>query len=1563
MKVKYSKKRRGVLLLIILGLLAMFALVAIAFVTVTNHAEEGAKAMQRMGEYPEDPQADLHQAIMVVLRGSGNPGSPLYFHSLLEDMYGYNPAGVNVFNPGTMGSPTLHTSRQLFTFDCPGAAISNKYHCVGCVLTMMNGTHSGQSTLIVGADKGSNRLLAVSFPGDRFFNGTNNVPAAGDMYIINGAPFSGQGFGYNPASGDLDRMSGAAQVALLPNLDAATRLGFGQPSANEPYDAPDYQNLHMGVPGGLKPSYHSPALVNYWMTRLGIADWRTLPDGIMLRPSPNQHPDFSGSNPYFHPVNGPWDVDTDGDGIADSIWVDPGLPVRQGADGRPYKVLVAVQCLDLDGRLNVNAHGLWSQCWGDTDTNGRIDYYDAAKTSEIFIPGSDYKFADGSTQAPFWLPRGLGYGPPEINLAPLFATLADPFSVNFAGLTMYQGILGGGSGWDGRYGVVGGAQPGNGGADDYLSWNRNFACRGNYWATVGGSGQLSDSQGSPLAPFGYGAIGLDPGGRPMYTGMGYNPANRSLPSSFDDPYEINLSQNTTRGVIGSTPVDNPFSVTELERVLRPFDRDSSNLPSRLYDLTYDGGLGRSVFIDRRHCVTTESWDVPSPGVSMPKVLRGALGRSTRHATDLLAAWGVSVDQYHLLFPPELLANLRMDVNRPFGNGIDNNGNFIVDEPGEQSADQITMYTRPGSTASAPLDHDNDGSPGVAKPYGARQLYARHLYVLMTALIDPGFQHSSWDPASLAEERARWIAQWAINAVDFRDRDSSMTPFEYDVNPLNGWDVDNDYTTNDHAERRLVWGCERPELLLTETLAFHDRRTLDLASPSKEADPNKDPSLQPEDDGTNDFDQKWKPQGTLIFELYCPWTNMEPRPPELCSATNGGVDLTKMSPAVGGAGPSPVWRVVTVDKADAGKDPDTENPAIERAVYFVSSAAALPGGAALEFRPHDTVVASISPVFPGRYVVIGPGDPCNPGQTTSTTYIGLKNGETMASPDPGDRRRIVLNMGAGNQVQVYSGGSTDDMSGKSVQNATAVIIDTVAGKAAGHDVPRLSISEPDGGYPAADAGGMAYDPATNGYTQPYDKPLDVGKPLETEIATSGRHDEVKVVHLQRLANPLLPYDATANPYLTIDSMPVDLTTFNGISPDTDPNDATQMPQLPGSLDSIDFYARERGENNGTTGGSPLLWRREPLGVGSQPKANVNNPPPPAGLHRFNRPLHHTLGFLNDDFGSPISASGYVGDPPTPFPWLTWNNRPYISPLELMLVPALSSSQLLTSFSVAPSTVNPYDTDIHPFAHLPNFFMSDSPGSVGTTSELHRILEYLRVPSPFVGTSLQVSPTRCIAGTDHWFHPPFNFISKYREPGRVNLNTIFRPEAYVGLMNYYPGGMSTSSGWQRFVKHRRGYGAVDGDVMKIDATGQYPTPFAGVFRASADCDLVPLDGLKPAREVNATVMREGSTADEPLFNYASTSVVNNTDRNPFFRYHGIQRLGNLTTTRSNVYAVWITTGYFYVNQSGELQQEVGSDAGTVKRHRGFFIVDRSIPVGFERGKDINSENTILLERVLE
>lgn len=161
------------------------------------------------------------------------------------------------------------------------------------------------------------------------------------------------------------------------------------------------------------------------------------------------------------------------------------------------------------------------------------------------------------------------------------------------------------------------------------------------------------------------------------------------------------------------------------------------------------------------------------------------------------------------------------------------------------------------------------------------------------------------------------------------------------------------------------------------------------------------------------------------------------------------------------------------------------------------------------------------------------------------------------------------------------------------------------------------------------------------------------------------------------------------------------------------------------------------------------------------------------------------------------------------------------------------------------------------------------------------------------------------------------------------------------------------------------------------------------------LPPATVVSGTREINATLLREDTnSAEHPLFEYRGTTnpaapptllPVDDPTRNPYFRYEGIQRLGNLVTTRSNVYAVWITVGYFEVSPAAQLPgypwtltpaqiqavypdgytlgRELGTDTGEIERHRAFYIFDRTIPVGFQRGQDLNAEKAILLNRFIE
>lgn len=78
----------------------------------------------------------------------------------------------------------------------------------------------------------------------------------------------------------------------------------------------------------------------------------------------------------------------------------------------------------------------------------------------------------------------------------------------------------------------------------------------------------------------------------------------------------------------------------------------------------------------------------------------------------------------------------------------------------------------------------------------------------------------------------------------------------------------------------------------------------------------------------------------------------------------------------------------------------------------------------------------------------------------------------------------------------------------------------------------------------------------------------------------------------------------------------------------------------------------------------------------------------------------------------------------------------------------------------------------------------------------------------------------------------------------------------------------------------------------------------------------------------------------------------------RFHDVaqvsraNRLANIATTRSNVFAVWITV---------ELTDSAVPDQKTFRRL--FAIVDRSIPVGFSPGLNLNVRDTLRLVRYLE
>ena len=160
-------------------------------------------------------------------------------------------------------------------------------------------------------------------------------------------------------------------------------------------------------------------------------------------------------------------------------------------------------------------------------------------------------------------------------------------------------------------------------------------------------------------------------------------------------------------------------------------------------------------------------------------------------------------------------------------------------------------------------------------------------------------------------------------------------------------------------------------------------------------------------------------------------------------------------------------------------------------------------------------------------------------------------------------------------------------------------------------------------------------------------------------------------------------------------------------------------------------------------------------------------------------------------------------------MNWSYRPFNNEYELLLVPAVSSSRLLARNTTDPRRYFGYvDSTVRRQRGTPDVYdrrrlrrLDQRPGSLsasleflrvgaieqgrGLSAQLHRLFAYVGVPSRFANTQLQMRPDLAgqADGTPHYFHTPFNRISSYREPGRINLNTVTSADVLFGALNMY------------------------------------------------------------------------------------------------------------------------------------------------------------------------------------
>ena len=170
---------------------------------------------------------------------------------------------------------------------------------------------------------------------------------------------------------------------LNPPVNGYVPFGPNFVGMDEDYDACDLENWFLAIQSAdgqvMIPSFHRPAIirndsaVNNPPT---VNDWRNInplstnnqlaafawPDSAsrILRPR-NIDGHDAATFPDLVPSTATgqinYDVDNDGDGQTDSVWVDLGFPARPDPSGRLYKPLFAFMVIGLNGRIPLNTAG------------------------------------------------------------------------------------------------------------------------------------------------------------------------------------------------------------------------------------------------------------------------------------------------------------------------------------------------------------------------------------------------------------------------------------------------------------------------------------------------------------------------------------------------------------------------------------------------------------------------------------------------------------------------------------------------------------------------------------------------------------------------------------------------------------------------------------------------------------------------------------------------------------------------------------------------------------------------------------------------------------------------------------------------------------------------------------------------------------------------------------------------------------------------------------------------------------------------------------------------------
>jgi hypothetical protein len=1312
----------------------------------------------------------------------------------------------------------------------------------------------------------------------------NKFGAAADDYLgINYTYYSSDGFCRAP-----EKYNSAPVVQNPPPYPfPGTYVG-----TNVSYTYPDLNNMFLGAVRGSDGAVLAPSFFRSW-TGIGSLDPSNANWGagasawtkyLTLRPLPAYNTNFpapeDGGGDVKNLPFGPGTVNPVGGYFNnDSIWMDLGFPVQIAPNGQKFKPLFAALIIDLDGKVNVNVHG-----------NNRAGVGGAPATIHA---------------------SNQGFGPGEVNLSQI---LSNPDWLN---------LLNGNAIFSGRPSTATTALP-QGPLTNVPGPNNKPFPPYSMTNPDGIRAQLAGAAYKIATPYSNGRKYLIPGeggnGNPAYFGY---PNFDSLTYHYFDivpPYVTNgdTFTRTNNWMIYNSFSQAPFAWSDLEALLRYGDTGSPAMSSALFALSPQS----FAVAKARRLVTTHSFGLGRPGASAwlwatpnaayntsllwtPPQGVGAVGFPTFPTSGPNGEFGS--DYRGIISALNLDLSNRMSLNR-----------LLPDYPPVDANGRITNYS------TAAIIKAFNAAQG-ARTQLATDIFNRLCWVTTGGFVNPSAGKSYWyTPGGTAApgtdisdktvfspaqyNALEWLAQLAVNIVDYIDNDSYITPFNWDPS------TPNDATSNPD---KWVYGTELPRLVVNEAYVEVDNDTVN------------DPM------GKTNF------QVNLWAELLCPLPSAAPAerlqvPAAVAAAT--GPDV-----------PYPVYKLAVQTGAAASfGDQTLGTPTLGTMVLEVT-----------DFTDPNAGPRTISPIGTSYNGAVG--------GTQGFFVVGPKvsgAGVLPTSIQEGPTAITNASNVAGMPITITTGSTTGLYTGakvivSGVQGNTAANNST-AGNPATWTIANLQAtsfdlvnSTPNGAYTSGGTWVLAdyFDskPSAMSYS------VGNGTPLPPTVT----HNMI----LRRLACPNMPpnpYVAGVlqypnlpyNPYVTVDyvnAIPAyaGVNFLNGAAPPTatpfqnrftygrnQPYAATQFMNAPGhpitnatNAAPIQITSSQHGFKTGDSvfitgivgnmAPNNTAWTVTFVDAnnftlnGSTGNGNYTSGGTAFYADRPQNTLfrHNGIEASDPTLGSPSAPFITAAQGQTiklPFDWLVHMDRFLISPMEILHTSGYPPYKLTQQFMTLPVTTTPAQNQT--FQHIAPWS-----GANANSARIYRLFSYLTVDSRATGVS-----------------------SGGRIPGQINVNSIWDIETFMALCDPNKASTFQSADVQAI------FTAMTTNVPGARTPSGIPGANDRPFRSFAT-------GFVPTGDPqNPQGLGIGDTLLGGVFDVPPNTVTNGRPYNPFVVKELLTKISTNLTTRSNTFAVFLTVGFFAAQDTDSagnpllpavLGAEIGKAEGRNIRHRMFALIDRS------------------------